>query len=190
MAFSCCQQIDAADAPPHVCHLAPKFTFSNLSLQILTMSALHQVHIDLGSHCNKVGHTRAASNLRHVKAASQQHIPCIAHEVQEGAVRSLVDFEAAGLALALGGAGDAAALVVHHKGVQLAVPLPGHCLLEVLGQAVHQILRNHYKCNVASIVLLSHVCCKVGDCCSRGCAYEQLKMSSREGAAEQQIISC
>ena len=80
-------------------------------------------------------------HLRHITAAAQQHVTCIAHEVQEGAVGGLVDFEAARGALALGRAGHPTALVVHHKGVELTMALPGHRLLEVLRQAVHQVLQ-------------------------------------------------
>ena len=79
-----------------------------------------------------VGGGGKRKNLRHFKVASQQHVTCIAHEVQEGAVGGLVDLEAPGGALALGRAGYPAALVVHHKGVQLAVALARHSLLEVL----------------------------------------------------------
>ena len=43
-----------------------------------------------------------------------------------------MNLEAARRALALGRASDPAALVVHHKGVQLAVALAGDSLLEVL----------------------------------------------------------
>lgn len=81
--------------------------------------------------------------LRDLEATAQQDISAIAHEVQEGAVGSLVDLEAARLAFPLGRAGHPAALVVHHKGVQLLMPLFGHRLLEVLCQAVYQILHPH-----------------------------------------------
>ena len=95
------------------------------------------------------------TNLRNIKAAAEQHVTSITHEVQEGAVRGLVDLEAAWRALPLGRAGHSAALVVDHEGVQLAVPLTGHCLLEVLSQTVHQIL--HMQSSHGSVQVCAHL---------------------------------
>ena len=67
-----------------------------------------------------------------------------------------MDLEAARWPLALGRARDSAALIVHNKGVQLAMSLLRHHLLEVLSQAVHQILHIHNSS--LQLLCMTHCC--------------------------------
>ena len=65
------------------------------------------INISMGSSETEAKHVQPSSRvglvsyLRHLKAAAQQQVSAIAHEVKERAIGGLVDLEAAGLPLAL-----------------------------------------------------------------------------------------